>query len=615
MNKSYIYELVNAKKKELNLSYSRENGYEFIEYFLENNKVSNILDFLNIDIWDCIKCIYYMSLEDKDIYSSNEKIDEFRVLFSGRNISFVENFLDLLKALRDKVQYQFVVKYVDDSFLENEDEAISCIETGDTDDDVVVVLFKDFENRSVDVSSLIETYRKDPDVIIDLINYYINFRKINRFRKSFNNAFDDVVCDKIINNKVADKIFKEKASELYDIPFILGKFRSINDYFVDIQKEEKKEKRRNIKEINNIDNSLRLFDDAITKKEICNFYDIVKNINDEEIKVSILKYIYEHNNKYYDELKNEFEILDNNSDLKYRALLNEINIFDGEYSLSNVKRNSVVDLAQIVKFLISYNFSKKDIVSIIENTNLDIVSSIKLFLDRGYLLLEVLYSNIDIFYEKSNKYSMYLKSVELLNKYHINPNLFNNNFDVLVSNYSLFMKNLKLISDYYFIDVLNNSLDYSYLIDDDLSKKIDMFLEFGYEEYLLKNLDILNTPHIDRLKILKILNINVNSYEELFEYLNTDSFFVNDSDISLYVDNYLTNDSCDKDISCRNLQSFRSTSRVYDFNGVYVSSIKVNRLLAEGNNLNDSIFYNMTLNKDEYDRVVDAINPDVLVKR
>ena len=177
-------------------------------------------------------------------------------------------------------------------------------------------------------------------------------------------------------------------------------------------------------------------------------------------------------------------------------------------------------------------------------------------------------------------------------------------------------KNFKNIKgDYYFIDILNNSLDYSYLIDDDLSKKIDMFLEFGYEEYLLKNLDILNTPHIDRLKILKILNINVNSYEELFEYLNTDSFFVNDSDISLYIDNYLTNDSCDKDISCCNLQSFRSTSRVYDFNGIYVSSIKVNRLLDEGYSLGDSIFSNMFLDKSQYYKVISAVKPLVFVKK
>ena len=147
-----------------------------------------------------------------------------------------------------------------------------------------------------------------------------------------------------------------------------------------------------------------------------------------------------------------------------------------------------------------------------------------------------------------------------------------------------------------------------FLLDSNLSSIIDKYLELGFESLLKEDLGILNFKNLKRLDVIHMLNIPVDSIDELQELLESKRFFMSDNDI----DSYLLNDALfhekEKfDISIDELDSLKSSNRCYSFDGVLVSIQKVIRLLNDGYDLYDAIFANMNVSEDEYNRVVNCL--------
>ena len=100
------------------------------------------------------------------------------------------------------------------------------------------------------------------------------------------------------------------------------------------------------------------------------------------------------------------------------------------------------------------------------------------------------------------------------------------------------------------------------------------------------------------LDILKILNIPITSKEQLTSILDEEKkFFVNDDEINDFIDDN-SNDNFDSELSFYDIEKYKN-DRIYDFNGVKISSEKVKRLVLEGHNLYYSIVNNSNLSDYE----------------
>ena len=141
----------------------------------------------------------------------------------------------------------------------------------------------------------------------------------------------------------------------------------------------------------------------------------------------------------------------------------------------------------------------------------------------------------------------------------------------------------------------------------ELVLKIDKLIELGYEYFLEEDLNILNSNNIKRLEVLRVMNYDLESKEELFNILNTDKFYIEDTKLDLYIPNiipYKEHIELETDFS---LDSFRNTSRTYSFNGILISIPKVNRLKNQGINIYDALIYNVNMSDEVYELFSNAL--------
>ena len=309
--------------------------------------------------------------------------------------------------------------------------------------------------------------------------------------------------------------------------------------------------------------------------------------------------------KYYEVLNQEYEHLNKNNKVKYQALLNDYGITNGSQQIERIMNNSLEDVEAILKIVTKFGLTTEQTLRILRNSNLEIVSQIKEYLERGYLSVEFIVNNIDIFYKNSTKYQDYNRSLEILNSYNINPSIFFYSIKILFGNTELLKKNLDILNNYYLLNSLKTTSDYSFLEDEELVLKIDKLIELGYEDYLEEDLNLLNSDKLLRLEALKSFEVEITSKEELDKVL-TKRFYIDDEELIDYIPNNIDLD--DKiDLEDIKLDEYRNSPRTYNINGTLVSANKVSRLLYRGDSKYNAIFSGMRLNKEEYDGIIECL--------
>jgi hypothetical protein len=261
-----------------------------------------------------------------------------------------------------------------------------------------------------------------------------------------------------------------------------------------------------------------------------------------------------------------------------------------------------------------FDFSEEIIIKILQNSNLEIVENMRDILSKGYLSVAFVCENIDIYYINSLKYSLLKENINLLNNYNLNPYIFKSTPEVLFSSTDRLKNNLETLASYNLLKKLKTTNNYYFLMSSELELKLDKLIELGYEFILEEDLSILNSDNLNRLEIVKLLNMELSTKEEVFEVLSSEKFYIKDEDIPSYISNIVSlKKKQNLNMSKEELESFRLTPRSYSIGGNIISSIKVDRLLSNGNDLYDSIFSNTTLNSEEYDTIIKSIE-DVSTK-
>lgn len=329
----------------------------------------------------------------------------------------------------------------------------------------------------------------------------------------------------------------------------------------------------------------------------------------DDLRVELLRYIFEHNKSYYESLEKRRDSLSENTEAKYRMVLKDHKISSKGFNIASIMHNTVDEVNEILDVLTVYHVDGDFCKKILQVTNVDVFREIRQLLQKGILWFHYAFSHIELFMIDSNVREILNNNVELLNKFGINPLDFSNkNNRLLFLDNELFRNNIEILHDYDLVRGLKNCDCYDFVGFTDLESRISKLIEYGYEDYLVNCLGVLNSNSLNRLDIIHALNIPVDE-EDFEDVVDSKRFFVPDDRINEYLLNVLPyKEKINLRVDLSVLEQYID-GKCYIFNGVRISVIKVKRALRRGYSLYDAIFSDMIVSEEDYNNIISVLIP------
>lgn len=397
----------------------------------------------------------------------------------------------------------------------------------------------------------------------------------------------------------------------------IKKLRTYYEKIVSSDRTKKRNAQKEQKLFETLENTISKAEDG---KEIKDIDKTLSKVSDREVQLAILQYVYQHNQKYYQTLINEYEELSKNSTVSYTRILRESGITD--IDIETIMHNKVDVVENILLKLKQLNITYPEIIKIIlQITDQNTFEEIYNFITQGILSLEFVINNLQIFSKDSQEYKNIIVNMSMFKELGFNPNNLNNSQNVFVEAPNTVSLNIELLRLYGFEKSMKKDIDYSFLSNPDLMNIIDKMLELGLEKFLEEDLSILNYyKNINRLRVIKELNIEVETKEELIDILTTTSFLVPDNMIESYIstqnEDEINIEGIPDDLEV--LRDYQKTSRVYDINGVLLSKNRIKRnyhdLEGVENRLAKSIFKGAQISPKDYEIISKTLKESLTQK-
>lgn len=616
-----IKKLIRSRIKELNAEYKKDDGYDMCKSFLEENNVGKIEDFVNIDIYEFIKCLYYIK---NNINMSAEEcsyfVDSFKDYVMDLDYDDFTNLFDMLFALGHSSQCRIVCEYLREAsdfsamfiFRNIDFDCLKEYSTIDLPDWEKIRALKKIikglrnEQKKGDLASIIEKVSLDSDALGSCLSLIEVQKNMIHDKETLELSMD--IFSVGSRQKDRTKILNSFYKDYYKPKAILGAVSMVRSFVSGVEKEEIKYYKDAQREIRGYEAFIPLLEEALEKREIVNSRSLVRNVRNEDIKKAVLQLIYEHNMKYYQTLEEQYNKLSKSSVSAYISILNKYNINLSSDICKKLMFNSIEDFEEIVEFISKLGLSTEQVVRVLSITNVNVTRKIKEFIDKGYLVSGFVCANLDLFDENSTSYSSIISNIAILDNYNINPLLFGNTPEVLLLDNNLFKYNFDLIDSYGLLKSLRTTENFNFISDSLLAKKLDSFIELGLFSFIEQDLNLLNSNNIKRLYVLRAMNFEMDSLDTLREVLDTNRFMIGDSSLDEYIPNILLYvDKIPFDFDVNKLESFRNDKNSYLIGGVLISSQKVSRLLDSGYDLYDALFDGVYISDEEYSQMVNSL--------
>ena len=597
-------ELVSKINDEINnleeLKKADNSLLEFFSNFTNKYKGIVAIDFDTIDLYDLAICLFLSKRNEFTLEQAREVLLPVKQLIKISNPNDINLMCEsILKIIRLN-ETDLLTAFISNFSISNPKEIIT-----NTLNNNKVLEF--LENDFLEVQNTIHDYDLDRSMIVKLVDLLKKYGfEIWDVKRIIGNI--KLVCDFEILIKypkiTEDIVYQERITKKIQ-KHIQYVYDQLNTLFKYNEKLKRKESSR-LAKIDKKEHPLKEFINTLettTNTEITNFQEMIEKLP-EYLRLDALKLIYMHNEKIYSDIDIKHKELSNNKKIKYQSLLNSYNI---NYLSSSLLRISYEDLNKSLQLLKKFNLDNNTIIYILENSSLSIIEEINLYLERNIINKKLIKNNYLILLP-SIEHSNLTNNIKVLEKENINPNSFIASAKILLIDNTLFSTNIEVLKKYNLLNSMKSTSNYNFLKEKDLISIIDKLLELGMEKFLEENLGLLNNKKLDRLYILKALNIKINTNDELKSYLSLKNFYVDDENIFKYIHNGIIPISDDE--GTVDLDKFSSTSRTININGVIFSKNKVKRNLNT-NSLEDTkkaLFKDIILTDEEIDTVCDALD-------
>ena len=593
--------LINNRKKELKTS-SEKDGYNYLVDFLENNKLDNVGDFLDIDIWKFIICNLYIQ-SNKSIDEVIKFVDLIKPLFTDMKVLTVASNLDRLITLVEKDGVDDAINYLKCNSDIYEQRYLNNInDINDSLRDILVALKKKMNDEKINILSFFEGL-KDYNITLVYQMYLYCIRYL--IDTTDTDFIIGLTSDEMENKKRKIRkveLFSKAMKNGINVKASLTYYQYLKKYVEEYSRGEKRKQ----KEIEGIDLAYNMLVKNIDKKEFVFYHDIAKLIKDDGLRYSFLLYIKEHNSSYYQELEDELTNLETDSQVSIKALLKKYGIRKEYYDIDLMMNYSKEDLEEILSLVSLLDITVEEKVLVIYNTSLEEVRLLKEYVRKNILDLSFISHHLELLTKDSKELNCLNKNLLTLKELNINIMLFNN-MELFLNNADIIRDNLFLLNTYNLLNSLKTTNNYDFLTNPLLAMNIDKLLEYGFEDYLLSDLSLLNTKVIKRLDVFKVMNIPITSKEQLLDILdNNKHFFVKSADIDKYLGKM--DNSFETELSLDDLEKYMISERLYDFDGIKVSINKVKRMIDKGETLFKAIIDGLVLDEDELTKIKDVLD-------
>lgn len=465
---------------------------------------------------------------------------------------------------------------------------------------------------------------------IKKINFYPMIQTIDNFP----NYFDALLCLKTaqdfikIKSQLKEEIDKSARKVLdslglgeedikkdFDINTtkkIIFAARSYYDREKQLATSEKRAIRRELTAYESLEENL---EKMFSHGEIKNVSELLRRISNPNIRLELLKLVYLHNQKIYDEISTELEKQTKDPSNIYQSLLDDYGISPELYQIADVRLVPLDELKNMLESLKALAITEpKIILEIIKTSNFDTIQNIRAQVSKGIIDSELLRNNLAIFSKESKEYKNFISNLEFFVEEGFNPHYLRANQEIFLLSPTQIKRNIKVLQEYDLLSSMKTGMDSRFILNENLSENIDTLLELGYEEVLVEDLSLLNYQHnFKRLQILKELDIRLSDLGELKSVLESEKFLIPRDRIPSYLYNSIPYqiESVEEDsvIPAAILGNYEYTSRTYNIGGILISKNKVQRNIPNLNeetsnkNLITALSSNSILSDEEFETI------------
>lgn len=628
MEKVELIKLLRQKQADATAVINEESReLDFLRTFYQKYSLTGLDNMVKVDHTDLVMAyiLAHISSDDREqafmyIYNQVESIRNIINDCSESDIKIILTVLDRLR--RDDYLPEARILFEDANKKRGKLNMRKILLNGLLSENNLQALYDIQEQTGSNMANLISLYEDAEHVFETALLIICDLKNLREDTEDFHRALDDFGA-----NSKERKFLISEFKEDFDTTEIDKDFNEIRKHYDSLATKDRTKKKTAQKELNVYRTLEEKLVNALNKEEVTDIAKVLTKVPDEQIRLEVLKLVYKHNNEYYQRLLAEYEELSKNSTIHYQTLLKEFQVEDIE--LETIMSNSVEEVKSILQRLRKVNITNQKITkTILQITDIDTFNSILDLVESGILSTNLLSEHPIMFDSASEEYENLMINMKMFKELGFNPNNLFDNQDIFITEPKLIAQSIEILKKYKFTKGFKKNVNYSFLTIPNLMNILDQMLELGLEKFLEEDLSIINHyRRLNRIRIVRELNIPIDSKEELIELLTTDKFIVSDELIPNYlqkvsneeVTEFVKSTPSTDDIEV--LKQYETTPRTYNINGVLISINRVKRNYSEfnknslsGNRLLYSVLNDSHLTKPNYRTIKETLTESLTYK-
>ena len=584
-----IIEEIRKEKEKVTKKYKQTSPeLQFYEQFLKNKDFSNPITYTNIKIKDFI--IAYVRSQIKT-YSFEElqKIASYlRTFFDETSFENINHTRKTMYYLASPKVYPIIRRFLEEKNITKRNYFLyRLVEKNDFDETMMNGVETMVKQQDGKLMEFVHEFAKNNEIWNDTLIFAYGLKMISERKKQLE------IDLMIANNKIPltafdkNKIIIDTLKKDFAIKKLESHCRKIIKYYKIIKQKEKNTQTAEKHIIDRYNRLINTIKRTSNQEEITDYEKFISAIPNQELRIKILKYIYEHNKIYYNRLNQEYQSLSQNSILKYQRLLEKYYLSKYLDSKKIAQHYTYNDLKYLLENIDNMTITNpQTIKKIILNTSKEYINQINDLIAEEILSKKTIAMHPEILEQDKNLVQNIKININNLETKNTDYKIFSKDqYPLLITPKTLSI-NLQTLKSYQLQELLENATDYTFLETADLEEKINLVLELGLEKALESDLGLLSyeKSRLNRLKILEQLNIPVTN-DQLRAVLNTDKFIVPTNKIESYIIEKKLEDSTLQQLHISK-EDIKETPRTYIYQDIYFSKNKVKKrkesLLSQG---------------------------------
>ena len=290
------------------------------------------------------------------------------------------------------------------------------------------------------------------DINYGIMGFNMSMEKHNKSEKGYK-----------FTEKEQKFIFEHFLEKNFDLKLIKKCFRVIRDYSNNVLEKERQWNKSKKKQEKFYKNLKINFESGFRKKIIDDYTTMISGVTDEELRLEILKLIYQHNLVYQEEVFKEYQELDNDF-VKYHLLLQKFGIVVSGDELKIIMERPYENVSRVLEVLREFRFiESKDILDIFHRTDINSVEELYALKTNGIITIDFIRDHKDLFLVDSKDRTMLQENIRMINEKRISPYSFSNSQDILLMDPTIFKRNVEVLVEYDFTSLMRDDVNYEFL--------------------------------------------------------------------------------------------------------------------------------------------------------